>query len=437
MQKQQLISIKDAAISTGISEETIRQHIRSGKITGEKRNYIFWDEWFVSQKDLNKVCETTEWQVPASEISEAERLSRAPISAALVGAGMGISAATDNGIKSNVNFSWMPDLSTKFDINSNKFDSSGQSKHNSNSGKSSGPSETLRGASLPASLAAEIERAFAPKTANEAFGAKAYLEHTDEVPGQGAGEDMATDTAADSEAGARESNISKFAVGRPTGRRRRLEQKSEPRAAQKAEPKAEQKSTEQFMQNFEPTSGRSLEHERDFEPRTGDEVAQKSEVRIEQRAEQRHEAPWNDYRTIAKTVAEEFLAPLLSRLETQAALLAERDQLIAAQAAQLRLLPDFQRQSEEARKLAEQKQQEALQLKQTLTWERKKSLIKISAWQMKHVQVERQLKAVEVQISDAQEQKESEVKSLHSQLSQLQEQLAHANKPWWKKIFRS
>jgi hypothetical protein len=385
MQKQQLISIKNAATSTGISEETIRKYIRSGQITGEKKNYIFWDEWFVPHKDLAKIQEAESLKIVQGTLIEAGSVSNAPALASANLVGVGVTAATDNGIKSNVNYSWMPDTSHKFDGN-NKLDISNK--------LDSGSSRT-QGTSLPASLAAEIEKAFAPNTANEAFGARAYLEHSDE---QTIDNDH-IDGETEEDTFEQESRISKFSVGRSSGRRKRTEH---------------------------------------YERQTEEQTTQQQEIQPQSiQPHSTQQAPWNDYRAIAKTVAEEFLAPLLSRLESQAALLHERDQLIAEQAAQLRLLPDFQRQSEEARNLAEQKQQEALLLKQSLSWERKKALIKISAWQMKHVKVERQLKSVEQQVFDIQDQKDSEVNYLHCQLSQLQEQLVKAHQPWWKKLFRS
>jgi hypothetical protein len=412
MQKQQLISIKDAATSTGISEETIRKYIRSGKITGEKKNYIFWDEWFVSQSDLEKIRESVESQQLLQAVPfEAGSLSSARNSASLVGAG--ISAATDNGIKSNVNYSWMPDASHSHKFGSStKFDNSSisNSNHNSNSGYNGSIQHS--GISLPASLAAEIERAFAPHTANDAFGARAYLEHSaEQIIDKEHNEHI--DDEPELDALEQESKVTKFSVNRPVGRRKRADQKilGQKVFEQKTSNQAtdEQRINDGQIQNFDQSS----------------------------QVESPQQAPWNDYRTIAKTVAEEFLAPLLSRLESQATLLYERDKLIAEQAAQLRLLPDLQRVSEEQRKLAEQKQQEALLLKQNLSWEKKKALIKISAWQMKHVKVERQLKAVEQQVSDIQEQKDSEVNYLHCQLTQLQAELVKANKPWWKKIFGS
>src|ERR1700709_2339399 len=91
---------------------------------------------------------------------------------------------------------------------------------------------------------------------------------------------------------------------------------------------------------------------------------------------------WSDYRSKAKTVAEEFLAPLLQRLEIQANMLREKDTLIAEQAKQLRLIPDFQSQIDKSERLVADKEKEAAQLRQNLTWERKKALIKISAWQI-------------------------------------------------------
>jgi hypothetical protein len=432
MQKQQLISIKDAATSTGISEETIRKYIRSGKITGEKKNYIFWDEWFVSQTDLEKIRESVELEKPLQSISAVTgSLSSARNSASLVGAG--ITAATDNGIKSNVNYSWMPDASHshshKFG-SSTKFDNSSIS--NSNHGGNSG-SNRANGPSLPASLAAEIERAFAPHNANEAFGARAYLEHSDEQTVN----DEHVESEAEDNSLVRESNVSKFSVGRPTGRRKRADQKNLGQKVfehKRADAREDQDHADNKT-NDRTTNDHETNNQRTNDQRTNDQHTTSPGQSLQ--VQSPHQAPWNDYRSIAKTVAEEFLAPLLSRLESQAALLAERDKLISEQAAQLRLLPDLQKVSEEQRKLAEQKQQEALQLKQNLQWERKKCLIKISAWQMKHIKVERQLKAVEQKVSVIQEQADSEVNYLHCQLTQLKAEMLKANKPWWKKIFGS
>jgi hypothetical protein len=430
MQKQQLISIKDAAISTGISEETIRKYIRSGKITGEKKNYIFWDEWFVSHGDLARIRDSVELEQPLQPTSvETGSLSSARNAASLVGAG--VTAATDNGIKSNVNYSWMPDASHSHKFgNSTKFDNSSVS--NSHHGGGSSRSD---GTNLPASLAAEIERAFAPSTANEAFGARAYLEHSAE---RAVNDDLEGEREENSLI--RESNVSKFSVNRPTGRRKRADQKILPQKVfeqKRSDTRDDQATDDQPGNNHRTHNPRNNHKINDPENDYRSNEQQTNIAGQSVQVQNPQQAPWTDYRAIAKTVAEEFLAPLLSRLESQAALLSERDKLIAEQAAQLRLLPYLQKASEEQRKLAEQKQQEALQLKQNLSWERKKSLIKISAWQTKHVKVERQLKAVKEQVVIIQEQKESEVNYLHCQLTQLQAELVKANKPWWKKIFRS
>ena len=386
MQKQELISIKDAATSTGVSEEAIRKHIRSGKISGEKKNYIFWDEWFVTQKDLAKIRDSVEVK-DVAQPSQTEPGSQEREMHAAEMAGVAMFAGADNGIKSKFNYSWMPHMSNKNET------------------------EKVRAAndtSLPQSLAAEIERAFAPNTVNSAFGARAYLEHADQSTGISTADDL--DSPEKNDFGQPNSAI-KFSTARQMGRRRKAAE-AERAAAQVA---AQSAATE---------SGAGAEA---FTSKTTGKTATAAPT----------VAPWNDYRTIAKTVAEEFLAPLLYRLEVQATQLHEKDILIAEQAAQLRLLPDFQRQSEEARRLAEKKQQEALQLRQNYSWERKKALIKISAWQMKHVKIERQLASVEQQVTEIQDQKESEVNYLHCQLTQLQEQLSAAQRPWWKKIFKA
>jgi hypothetical protein len=146
---------------------------------------------------------------------------------------------------------------------------------------------------------------------------------------------------------------------------------------------------------------------------------------------------WTEYRQRAKTVAEEFIAPLLQRLEIQAHMLHEKDAIIEEQAAQLRLLPDYQRETDEWARYAADKERETFELRQNLTWERKKALIKLSSWQMKHIRAQKQIKETTDELSTLQEQRETEVNYLHAQLTQMQSQLTELQRPWWKRIFKS
>ena len=55
MPKENLMSIRDASLKTGVAEETILKQLKDGAIRGEKKSYFLWDEWFVSSKELDKI----------------------------------------------------------------------------------------------------------------------------------------------------------------------------------------------------------------------------------------------------------------------------------------------------------------------------------------------------------------------------------------------
>jgi hypothetical protein len=88
-----------------------------------------------------------------------------------------------------------------------------------------------------------------------------------------------------------------------------------------------------------------------------------------------------------KVLAEEFIKPLMDRIESQAEVIFEQKRSIADQERQLKLLPDLQKQAEQDRKDVE----------------------------LRHVENE----------------------ALKKQVAALQEQMQQLQKPWWKKIFES
>jgi hypothetical protein len=55
MSKQEMLSLRDAANQAGLSESAIKKQIRNGHIKGEKRNYLLWDEWYVSADDIDRL----------------------------------------------------------------------------------------------------------------------------------------------------------------------------------------------------------------------------------------------------------------------------------------------------------------------------------------------------------------------------------------------
>jgi hypothetical protein len=133
----------------------------------------------------------------------------------------------------------------------------------------------------------------------------------------------------------------------------------------------------------------------------------------------------NDYRRTVKTIAEEFLRPLLERLELQSILLEEKDRLIQEQAAQLRLLPDFKKQAEADRIVAEEKEKKARELQDKLDESERKTR-----------EAEVQLTESEQELATLRSQKETELNELRAELGELHMELTKLRNPWWKKMFR-
>jgi hypothetical protein len=133
----------------------------------------------------------------------------------------------------------------------------------------------------------------------------------------------------------------------------------------------------------------------------------------------------NDYRRTVKAIAEEFLRPLLERLEVQSILLEEKDHLIKEQAAQLRLLPDFRKQAEAGQAVAQEKEREARELQE-----------KLDVSEQKSRESEVQLTETEQQLAVLRSQKETELNELRAELGELHMELTKLRNPWWKKLFQ-
>jgi hypothetical protein len=148
-------------------------------------------------------------------------------------------------------------------------------------------------------------------------------------------------------------------------------------------------------------------------------------------SEESEEAPaektaWiNDYRRTVKAIAEEFMRPLLERLEVQSILLEEKDILIKEQAAQLRLIPDFRKQAEAGRIAAEEKEREARALHD-----------KLEETEQKSREAEVQLTEAEQQLALLRSQKEMELTELRAELGELHMEVTKLRNPWWKKLFQ-
>ncbi|HEY9760159.1 MAG TPA: hypothetical protein V6C97_33695 [Oculatellaceae cyanobacterium] len=333
MPKDKLMSIRDASLKTGVTEEAILKQVKNGAVRGEKKSYFLWDEWFVSTKELDKIRKSANTATAVAEKEAPAEVDKIVSSA----------TATLEAIHSAVGGGGTDDPATV----------------------------AANNVSISRELAEEIDRAFVDNSLTDEFSAIAKSivgEAPDELQAEKA--PLYTETEAHSV---------------PTS--------------------AEQPEVETLEPALPPAAARP-------------------EV-------------WTEYRQRAKTVAEEFIAPLLQRLEFQANLLHEKDLIIQEQAAQLRLLPDYQRETEEWANYAQEKERETFELRQSLTWERKKALIKLSSWQMKHIRVQKQIKDTTEELVALQTQKETEVNYLHAQLTQLQSQLADLRRPWWKRVFKS
>lgn len=122
-----------------------------------------------------------------------------------------------------------------------------------------------------------------------------------------------------------------------------------------------------------------------------------------------HQAWVAEERQNMRMLAEEMMKPLLATIRDQ-------ERQILEQGAQLKLLPDFQKQAEADRQMAIEKAMEAEALS-------------------------KQIEALKAAQEDAEaaKQKNAELESAlekqQAELKAIQEQLQESQKPWWKKLF--
>ena len=181
------------------------------------------------------------------------------------------------------------------------------------------------------------------------------------------------------------------------------------------------------------------------------------------------------YRDSIKQLAEDLMQPLVARLEAQVAALREKDDVIADQARQLRLLPDLEKRADSEHKAAElnaleaealKKQITALQeqleqkvdpeirreledelkakdgelevLKQqlvTLEAERQKSEVleaRVTELQQSKLELE---KSMQDEIERLRQEKEAQSQAVQDQLLMVSKKLEKMEQPWWKRWF--
>jgi hypothetical protein len=345
MSKEQLISVRDAATKAGVTEETIRKYIQDGQLRASKKNFLLWDEWFITKSDLARLLKE---KAGRSGVKDTGKLG-------VLTAGNGTAVKEKS------------DSATAY-------------------AKPAGPvaGESICNAPAVASAASESPMGSVP------MGEKADLQTTvlekeqiDAPPSSAGlstetllGDSFSSASYADEFPALEDAVAAESVVGAAGGYSSKDNLYDSPTPAQQLQ---------RSLVALVPTS------KGEQDPSTG--------------------APWpNEYRERAKTVAEEFLAPLLSRLEVQAAMLEEKDKIIAEQSAQLKLLPDFQRRVTESEEKLLEKEKEVGQLRSTLEWEKKSALFKICAWQTKHIQVEEKVREVEDELTRLRLEKEFELR---------------------------
>lgn len=116
-----------------------------------------------------------------------------------------------------------------------------------------------------------------------------------------------------------------------------------------------------------------------------------------------------------RTIIEECVRPLITRIEEQALLIASKDALIEDQSRQLLLLPDFEKVARDKEEAAKLKEFESEALK-------------------KQVQLLEQAKEESVESAKA---SEAAKLALQVDLEALKKELEQVKKPWWKKMFEA
>jgi len=132
-----------------------------------------------------------------------------------------------------------------------------------------------------------------------------------------------------------------------------------------------------------------------------------------------------------RVLAEEMMRPLLETIRNQ-------ERQIEDQSARLKLLPDFEKQAETERKVAQakafeaealRKQVEALNLKNA---EAKEAQEQIAILEQT---LEEKQREAEAEIEKVKAEKELQLQAVQEQLTSLAQTVQELKKPWWKKMF--
>jgi hypothetical protein len=138
------------------------------------------------------------------------------------------------------------------------------------------------------------------------------------------------------------------------------------------------------------------------------------------------ETSWGEKeREKIKQIAEEFMRPLLEKIDSQTKELAYRE--IELNDLKVKLLPDLEKQAEAERKVAELKELEAEALR--------KQIAALQAEQKNAEEDRLRAKALEQTISELQTQKDSEILEMQKRMDEMAQQLSKNSESWWKKWF--
>jgi hypothetical protein len=128
-----------------------------------------------------------------------------------------------------------------------------------------------------------------------------------------------------------------------------------------------------------------------------------------------------------KKIAEEFMRPLLDKIDAQTRELAFREREL--EELKVKLLPDLETKAEAERKAAELKELEAEALRK-----------QIAALQSQHDEVEtarQRSTELEEVVRQLESQKEADMAAMRQQIEELTQRLQKPAEPWWKKWFTS
>jgi chromosome segregation ATPase len=75
-QIDQFVSLRELSLKEGLAEESIRRHLETGNIKGEKRNNWFRDEWFIATDEVDRVRLNPEFKTTRQRLREERAAKR-------------------------------------------------------------------------------------------------------------------------------------------------------------------------------------------------------------------------------------------------------------------------------------------------------------------------------------------------------------------------